>query len=432
MHHLTRAVLDYFLDVNQESQPKNIDSEDVVVRNQEMQISNEASSTGSSFYLVSEGIMENSSMPSKNESTHEPDMSSLSRRLDGLQLDDLQRSGARYPDHLRKSLERELGRLQAREAKMIRRINRRMQELVTLKTRDEEEKWEDDLFETRMKELEAANAIIETRSSFSKEDISIRVKEINEKIIRISSVLVVARSSRPHISFLSDAVTNALGPHFFSFLQKAGYFFEEQTIKALLQIYLARSCATVICAWNPEKYLDRSLDQLYNLIAVNGKIRCFCIIPTLEFMKDFIESQVIAGKWRQMAFRQLPHGPDQEALQKFTINIVHMILTIASCAGWGKGDASEIQPLIQELVVNARTVREYAKAGVIPADVQAWVAHAGDMYDPATMEGALNESEMGSRVLGSTGIGLSVRYVSREDGVAFQTLLPSKVFCIRG
>lgn len=216
-------------------------------------------------------------MSSKDESIPEPEMSSLSRRLGKIQLDDLKRSGAPYSDNFRKSLERELDLLRTRQAKLIRRVNGRMQELETLRRRNEEEQWEDDLFETRMKELEAANVIIETRSSVSKEDIIIRVKEINEQIIHISSVSVVARPGRPHISHLYDAVTNALGSRFIPFFKKIGYYFEEQTVKIILQIYLARLCATVIYFWSQEEDLNNRLDQLYRRIAVNGKFHFPCI-----------------------------------------------------------------------------------------------------------------------------------------------------------
>ena len=150
-----------------------------------------------------------------------------------------------------------------------------MQELETLRRQDEAEQWEDDLFETRVKELEAANAIIETRSFVSKEDIIIRVKEINEQIIHISCISVVARPGRPHISHLYNAITIALGRRFIPFFEKFGYFFEEQTVKIILQIYLARLCATVIYFWSQEEDLNNRLDQLYSLIAVNGKVPHF-------------------------------------------------------------------------------------------------------------------------------------------------------------
>ncbi|KAF7782862.1 hypothetical protein Agabi119p4_2238 [Agaricus bisporus var. burnettii] len=415
MHHIAR-IKDYFLiNTTQNNQSTDIDSECVLVPEQETQMSNEAPSTSSSFYLISEGTVKNSSaMPSKTDSTPELEMASLSRQLHDLELDNFPRPRTRDPDNVRRKLEKELERLKIRETKMTRRINDSKQKLKSLEARDEEEKWEDDLYETRIKELKAANAIIETRSSVSEEDIINRVREINEQIIYISSVVVGFRSGRPHVPSFSDAITNALGQSFLSLLQTSGYHFgDKRTIQALLQIFLARSSAIVVRSWHPRKYLDCCFDQLYNRIAVD-------------------ESQALAGKWRQMAFKHLPRGPDKDALQQCTINIVHIVSVIASGAGWGGSDASDIHILVRELLENAEIVRGYMKMGVISADIQVWIARHGDIYDPVTMESALNETGTGSRVLGSTGIGLRVRRSPRDDDETLETLLPSKVFCIRG
>jgi hypothetical protein len=150
----------------------------------------------------------------------------------------------------------------------------------------------------------------------------------------------------------------------------------------------------------------------------------------LEFIRHVAESQLLAGKWRQVAFNHLPRGLDQEGLQQLTVNVVDIIVNIACCAGWGGGNISEVRALVEDLVVKAGTVREYTKSRLISADLVPWVAEAGDVYDPATME-VENGSGMGGCVLGSTGIGLGVSYASKEDSVAFQLLLPSRVVRVR-
>lgn len=124
---------------------------------------------------------------------------------------------------------------------------------------------------------------------------------------------------------------------------------------------------------------------------------------------------MVAGKWRQIAFGQLPHGPETGVLQNYTIETAKNLMEIASCAGWG-GDTQEIQRRVWKLMVTAESIRMDVKAGNISADFQPWVASYGEKYEESMMKdvgGAfgLEQVQNVSRchVLGSTEVGLKVR-----------------------
>ncbi len=123
---------------------------------------------------------------------------------------------------------------------------------------------------------------------------------------------------------------------------------------------------------------------------------------------------MVVGKWRQITFAQLPHGPNADFLQQYAETVVTGALKIASSAGWG-GDAQKIRRRVFRLVEKAERIRMDTKAGLISADLQPSVAMYGGRYDPSWMDtdhhsgvGRIEDPRRCS-VLGSLTLGLKVR-----------------------
>ncbi|KAJ3568182.1 hypothetical protein NP233_g5880 [Leucocoprinus birnbaumii] len=302
--------------------------------------------------------------------------------------------------------------------KRIAHLNNELQQksttLQSLKERDEEEKWEDELFNTRLKELNNARTVIDTRSSVSGEAVRDQVKVLNREIARTAELVAEApiTTQRPPIQlegmpYLRKNIT--------LIFEKAGNRLNNQkVVQAMVQIFLAEACMRLIDSWHLEKKnLDALLRDMYNRIS--GK-----------------EEQTVAGKWRQITFSQVPHG-QTELLQKYSKEITRQVSDICSAAGW-EGDATRIQRHIRKVMEEAEKIRESIKGGMISADLQPWIAGYCGRYDEYEMKDAseslglarLERGEVG-HVWGSTELGLRANKIGDEQDLKNARVRPRVV-----
>lgn len=143
---------------------------------------------------------------------------------------------------------------------------------------------------------------------------------------------------------------------------------------------------------------------------------------------------MVAGKWRQIAFTQLSHGPSANFLPQQAEAATAGVLMIASYAGWG-GDTKEIRRRVSHLMGKAESIRVDTKAGVISADLQPSVAAYGKRYEPLWMD-ANHHSGIGRvedpkrcTVLGSLTLGLKARRME-GDAVLKSSEVKSQVLFI--
>jgi hypothetical protein len=140
---------------------------------------------------------------------------------------------------------------------------------------------------------------------------------------------------------------------------------------------------------------------------------------------------MVAGKWRQLAFGQMPPG---RSLVRYADSKAGQALNILACAGWG-GDFSRAQPLVRELMVMADELRKNMKLDIMTSELQAWVATAGTDYHPSTMKDVTSQFGEEKRseklhVLGSTEIGLKKRRKIEGSNVIQVATAPTTVLCV--
>lgn len=151
------------------------------------------------------------------------------------------------------------------------KVERRKETLASLQEKDNAEKWEDELFETRMKELDSARAVIHTQSSVHGEDVRDQIKALNQEIIQIAKIAASTSVSRPAGSL--ESVSKYLGDNLLLiFEQDHPYLRDQQVVQAILQIFLTESCIRVIDSWHLGKpNLDELLNRLYGRIRTKGE-----------------------------------------------------------------------------------------------------------------------------------------------------------------
>ncbi|EKM81360.1 hypothetical protein AGABI1DRAFT_113015, partial [Agaricus bisporus var. burnettii JB137-S8] len=189
-------------------------------------------------------------------------------------------------DERRKKLSADIERIQGHVAARNERNARRRERLEELKAQDDAEKWEDELYQTRVQELNEARIRIET-SSTSTRDILQGVLQLNEKISRIAAEIIGAAvplsiTERPDLN-IQAVILKTLGKPFFFLFRSDGdpVLEDKQLVQAVLQIFLARSCAELIDCWTlGSNYFNHGMDKLYDRILQK-------------------ETQMVAGKWRQ-------------------------------------------------------------------------------------------------------------------------------------
>lgn len=190
-----------------------------------------------------------------------------------LQRDDQPQHKANYTYELWENLKAEREQLLRHQSYMNERNDIRRRRLESLKARDDAEKWEDELYETRAKELNSAHAIIETHSSATGRNIRKQVEDLNQQIVHISSAAIGVSLAREDRSRVSESITNILGQGFlFLFQRSEGPLESKEIVQAVLQIFLARSCVELIDFWYVGRDdINSSLDQLYNRILSKGE-----------------------------------------------------------------------------------------------------------------------------------------------------------------
>lgn len=190
------------------------------------------------------------------------------------QRDDPPKPKAAYPYELWEDLNAERERLLKDQSYMNKKNRAMRRKLESLKARDEAEMWEDELYETRGKELNSANAVIETHSSASDADVYKQVKGLNKQIVHISSKATEVPSTRDDQSAtVLESITNILGQEFlFLFDRKGTYLGDRRLAQAILQIFLAQSCAKLVDCWHiGDAALNSQLDQLHDRILNKGE-----------------------------------------------------------------------------------------------------------------------------------------------------------------
>jgi len=135
----------------------------------------------------------------------------------------------------------------------------------------------------------------------------------------------------------------------------------------------------------------------------------------------------VAGKWRQIAFGQLPQGTSSKFLSQLSNEKAQQFMQISAAAGWG-GDVSKVRPLVQTMMVKAEDIRINVKARIISADLQPWIATYCEMYDARSMQDVgldvglkkVADAE-NCRVLGSTELGLRIDGTSDDESSELQS-----------
>ena len=153
------------------------------------------------------------------------------------------------------------------------KVERKSEKLRSLIAKDDAEKWEDELFETRLKELNSARAVINTQSSVGGEDVRHRIKGLNEEIVQTAEI-AAETSLRTQRSPIQLENMNYLGANLSLIFRKAeNRFDDQQFIRAILQIFLAESCVELIDSWNLKNVnLDVALRRLYSRIRGKGEV----------------------------------------------------------------------------------------------------------------------------------------------------------------
>ncbi|KXN86013.1 hypothetical protein AN958_10570 [Leucoagaricus sp. SymC.cos] len=268
------------------------------------------------------------------------------------------------PEERKQFLLKEKRRLTESISRQTGRNDRRNMKLESLRARDSAEKCEDELFETRCKELDNVHTVIRTHSSTSGEGVRNQVKALNVEIARIAEMAVETSTGKPKDQQGGlESISSFLGKPFVVFFQgDENYLADKRFTQAILQIFLARSCVYLIDAWCLEKQgLERHIGTLYGRI--RGK-----------------EGQTVAGKWRQLVFEQLPHGPKAAVLPWYADLATQRLMKLASRAGWG-GDTEQIGRSVLKLMKMAEMIRVDVKAGILSADLQPWIAEYGSRVE---------------------------------------------------
>ncbi len=174
-------------------------------------------------------------------------------------------------DEQKQQLREELEKLNRDISYFNERSVHRTAELEGLKAQDDKEKWEDELFETRLRELKSALASIDTRSSVSASDVQRQVEELNRDLAAIASLAVETHitNNKPNL----DDVKNYLGEGLLIMFQKLGNTEDEKRlVQMIIQVFLVRSCAEYISSWHVGKpALSNLLNHLYDRIRRKGE-----------------------------------------------------------------------------------------------------------------------------------------------------------------
>jgi hypothetical protein len=179
----------------------------------------------------------------------------------------------RQSEERKKALHDEIRILHDRISQLNDRNDHGRVKLESLKKRDDEEKWEDDLFETRMKELNSARTVIHTQSTITGEGIREQIKDLNEAIVQVAAMASETEISRPAERDTWERFSTYLGNEAATLLRYFGdRLNEKRFVQAILQMFLCRCSISLINSWSLEKpNLDSLLSRMYNRIRSKGK-----------------------------------------------------------------------------------------------------------------------------------------------------------------
>jgi hypothetical protein len=303
-------------------------------------------------------------------------------------------------------------------------VEYKQEKLASLQEQDDVEKWEDLLFEKRLKELESARSVIPIQSSVHAENVRSQVNDINHEIARTAKIACATTISKP-VEALEN-ISSYLQENLVVFFQRNDdRLRDERIVQAILQIFLAESCIQLIDCWTLEKPgLDELLGRLYSRIYERGERKIIEYDPELrpEACLSITGEQGIARKWRQITITQMHNENFPQKFQQYANTKAWQLKEISAAAGWG-GDSLEAQNCVQKLMELAANIRMDVKAGNLSRDLRPWIASYGDRYDSLTMKdvggkiGGLLEVGDGEccHVLGSTELGLTVKKASDES-----------------
>lgn len=154
----------------------------------------------------------------------------------------------------------------------LREENRRkMMELKSLKERDNKEKYEDELFDMRWKELQSAQDLIQTRSSVSEGEIKHQIRRLNEEIADLAATIVetaIWNDSPGELGILSKIIKVDFPEAFL----EAGNVEDELLVRVFLRIFLSQFCTAFINSWDIERpEITDLINQLYECIRSEGE-----------------------------------------------------------------------------------------------------------------------------------------------------------------
>lgn len=182
-------------------------------------------------------------------------------------------------EDLRQTLINEKAELIERISVLNLEIERKCKLLRSLTAKDDAEKWEDELFETRLKELRGARAVINTQSSVTEEDVRHQIKDLNSIIVQTAEIAAeTPLQTQRSVTQLEDM--KYLGKNLSIIFQQAENRLDDQGfVRAILQIFLTESCMELIDSWHLENSdLNVALRGLYSHI--RGKGEFFAIIAS--------------------------------------------------------------------------------------------------------------------------------------------------------
>jgi hypothetical protein len=163
----------------------------------------------------------------------------------------------------------EIGSFSDNNTRLKAEVNAKEAELENLKGQGGESGWKDGLYEQRMKEHASAQASINTGSASV--DISKLVRQLNDEIAAIATLATRTPAKDPRRGS-TGSIPQLLGERFSMSFPHSDNCLEVGLARALLQIFLAQRCETVIHSWrlgNPE--FDEIFSQFYDRISNKGE-----------------------------------------------------------------------------------------------------------------------------------------------------------------
>jgi len=199
---------------------------------------------------------------------------------------DRQKSMRVRREDLRQVLINERAELMERISILDTEVQHKSKLLRSLTAKDDAEKWEDELFETRSKELKSARAVINTQSSVTGGDVRHQIKNLNGIILQTAEIAVETPLQTQRLAAQLENM-KFLGKNLSLIFQKIENRLDDRIfVRAILQIFLTESCMELIDSWHLEnRNLDMALRNLYSHIREKGEFFIITLGSLLTLMQ---------------------------------------------------------------------------------------------------------------------------------------------------